>query len=444
VRYTRRFALGAIASAVLAGCGGGGGGADAAGGDPAQAASGGGGGPPSGSGGTGGDPAGQAFSAFGPVVVASGANSSFAPAVARLAGGGNVVLWVSGTEIQGRLTDAAGAPVGNVFVVNPGYTRTLGSVDVAPTTDGGFVVAWSLQTDLPNLQLFDVMAVQARRYDGSASPVWEARATGVFPSMGRVMIEPAGDGFLIGWTARMTASAQEEAWLGLLSASGSQVGDQVPVGVPGGSAADEVLGIAPLTDGTLVAVWRRHTFDPHRYTMYMRRFAADLNPLTSPIALPGFPATTAFPIDAEGLADGNVAIAWGTTGENSRPYVTTAVFTPDGAPISTVQSEVTELPPSDLQVLSFGNNGYGVGWQVVHGGRREISVSQFLWRFSLAGVPAGLPEGLGTRLTYWVSPTSGEYVDAGSGIDFAGGPDGHYVLAYHRATTQADTYLVGR
>jgi hypothetical protein len=440
VRYTRRFALGAIASAVLAGCGGGGGGG---GSDAAPAAGGANVGASSGTGGSGNGPSGQGFTAFGPALVAGNANSSVAPAVARLAGGGNVVLWASGSEVHGRLTDAAGAPAGDVFVVNPGYARPLDSVAVAPAADGGFVVAWSFETDLPNLGVFDVTAVRARRYDASASPVWDELATGTFHNMGRIAIEPAGDGFLLGWTGRLLPTALDEAWLGRIAADGSQVGDQVPVGSPGSGSAEEVLGIAPLADGTVVAAWRSGS-SSGGYTMYMRRFAADLNPLISAVALPGSPPTTAFPIDAEGLADGNVAIAWGTTGENSRPYVATAVFTPDGTLVSAVQTEVTELPASDLQVLSFGNAGYAVAWQVVRIDRREISVTHYLWRFTLAGQPAGLPEALGNRLTYWVSPTSGEFVDAGSGIDFDGGPDGHFVVAYHQADTVANTYLAGR
>jgi hypothetical protein len=374
--------------------------------------------------------------------VASNANSAIAPAVARLTGGGNVVLWASGSEIHGRLTDAAGVSTGDVFVVNPGYTRSLRSMAVAPATDGGFVIAWTYETTQP-FNPETVTVVQARRYDAEGSPLWEEHATGSFHNLDGIRIEAAGDGFLLGWTGGIASTEPDEAWLGRISAEGAQVGDQRPVGVPG-SGPDEVVGIAPLADGTIVAVWRHRTSSTGSHTMYMRQLTADLEPLTSPVALPGFPSRTAFPIDAEGLVDGNVAIAWGATGENSRPYVTTAVFTPAGVPVSTVQADVTELPPSDLQVLSLGNGGYAVAWQVVRAGSRETSVSQFLWRFSLAGAPAGLPEGLGTRLTYWVSPTTGEFVDAGSGTDFDAGPDGHYIVAYHQANTRADTYLAGR
>lgn len=431
MQYTRRLALGAIASAVLAGCGGGGGG-----GDPAPSAgagaSGGATGPASGSGSTAGNPSGQPSTTFGPTLVARNASAMSAPAVARLAGGGSVVLWVEGQEIHGRRADAGGAFIGDEFVVNPGYGRALGQMAVAPTADGGFVVAWVMETELPFTQFSSVQTIQARRYDAAATLAWEARATGTFHSVSGIRIEPAGDGFLLGWIARPFLTAPDEAWLGRIAANGSQVGDQVPVAVPGGGA-DEAIGIAPLPNGNLVAVWRRRSLDTGVRTMFMRHFAGDLNPLAPAVALPGAMATTAFPVDAEGLPDGNVAIAWGSTGQNTRPFVSTAVFTPAGVPVSSVQSEVNELPVSDLGVVPLGA-GYGVAWQVVRLGPAGNTASQFLWRLGPRGAPLAAPEGLGTRT---ISAD-------GSGADFAGGADGRVVLAYHQAGTTAETWLAGR
>lgn len=436
MQYSRRSALGAITSAVLAGCGGGGG----RGGDPAPspgvgAGAGAGTGSASGSGGTAGNPSSPPALAtpFAPTLVTRDANTLYAPAIARLGGGGSVVLWVEGQEIHGRRADAGGAFIGDEFVVNPGYARVLGQMAVAPTADGGFVAAWVMETEQPFTQFASVQTIQARRYDASANPVWEARATGTFHSVSGIRIEPAGDGFLLGWIARPFLTAPDEAWLGRIAANGLQVGDQVPVAVPGGGV-DEAIGIAPLANGNLVAVWRRHSLDTGVRTMFMRHFAGDLDPLAPAVALPGAMATTAFPVDAEGLPDGNVAIAWGSTGQNTRPFVSTAVFTPAGVPVSSVQREVNELPVSDLQVLSFGSAGYGVAWQVVRLGPAGNTASQFLWRLGPQGAPLAAPEGLGTRT---ISAD-------GSGADFAGGADGRVVLAYHQAGTTAETWLAGR
>lgn len=458
---TRRLALGALFGAVLTGCGGGGGdsagntggsGTPAAGGGAGAAPASGSGGPaaapvPSPSAPT---PSPQAFSEFGPSVVASNASSEVAPAVARLADGGNVVLWVQDQEIRGRLTDAAGAPVGDVFTavaatVENGNRLGLGSVSVAPAGDGGFVIAWRRETTRPTTQFHAVTAVQARRFTRSASPVWEAQASaGLYSSVSRPVIEPQGDGFVLAWIGEQILPAPRWAYLQRITGDGTRLGSDVRA--DSASGPQEHVGLAPLADGTLVAVWHQHvSTNPNTHTLHMRRFAPDLAPLTAPTQLPGFPSRIVFPVDAEALADGNVAIAWGATGENTRPFVRTAVFTPDGQAVSAVQENVLELPPSELRVLSFGESGYGVVWQVENAGSRQVSASLFLQRMGLAGDLLGTPpQEFDRRLTFWVSPTTGATVRAGSGIDVKGGDDRHFVAAFHRADENPNTYLMGR
>lgn len=458
MRCTRRLALGALFGAVLSGCGGGGGGSgDAGSSSTPLAGTGAGAAPASASGGAGTGPGSssapapspQAFRAFGPSLVASNASDRDAPAVARLADGGNVVLWVQGNAILGRLTDAAGALVGDAFTAVEaaaagGGPLGLGDVAVAPASDGGFVVAWRRETSRPTTQFDSATAVQAKRFTRTAAPVWEAQASaGLYSSVSRPAIDSQGDGFVLAWIGEEALMAPTWAYLQRLSGDGTRLDADVRVDDASGPQAH--VGLAPLADGTVLAVWHQRDFtDPTTHTHHMRRFAADLAPLTGPTALPGFRSQTAFPVDAEALADGRVAVAWGATGENTRPFVRTAVFTPDGQAVSAVQESVLELPPSDLRVLSFGASGYGVAWQVENAGSRQISASLFLRRFSLSGAALDEPQEVQRRLTFWVSPTVGTTVRAGSGIDMKGGADGHFVAAFHRADENANTYLMGR
>jgi hypothetical protein len=455
MQYSRRSALVAlVSSAVLAACGGGGGGGgDAAaltGGD--GGGGGGGGGPASGSGGGGGGPGtpAQSFGAFDPVVVASNASSGHAPTAARLAGGGNVVLWMQDNDIRGRLTDAAGQPVGDVFTAVPASfegSRLLGTgaFSVAPTGDGGFVLAWTRETTRPVSQLHAVVAVQAKRFSSTGAPVWESQVSeGLFSGASNPTIQPLGDGFVVGWTGETVLSAPLQAFLQRVAADGTRSGPQVVV-TSDTSGDDDRIAVAPLQDGTTVAVWRHRTSGNVTHSFLMRRFDAALNPLTAPTPLPGFASGTGFPVDAKALDDGNVAIGWGASGENTRPFIRTAVFTPDGAQVSALQETVLEVPPSDVFVLPFGPSGYGVAWQVVLATPRYTASNVWLWRFDAAGAPAGAPQQIATRNTWWVSPTSGAAVTAGEGLDLDSGDDGHFIAAFHGATgEQANSYLMGR
>lgn len=459
MQTSRHRALSVLFAAALSACGGGGGDSGAVpsdsaglGSDPAASAS---GGSPSAqapappSGGAAPVPApapgAQAFSAFDPVVVASSANPFHAPAVARLAGGGNVVLWAEGGQLMGRRTDAGGAAMGDPFAIGS-TSQASGGFSVAPAPDGGFIVVWVVETLQPMTQFHAVSAIQARRYSPAGDLVWESRVNeGLFHAIGQPVARPTADGgFVVGWTAKVFLTAPEEGYLQRLAADGSRSGPQSGLGI-GGGTVQEHLSLAVLPDGSTFVAWRQRLPGGNSFTFQSRRFGADLAPLTEAAAFPGFASSTPFPVEVAALDDGNVAAAWGASGASTRPEVRVAVLSPQGRAVSAVQaSEVLEFAPSDVDVVSFGPSGFGVAWQLVRGGSRETSATISLWRFDGAGLPLGSPQDIDRRLVQWVSPTTGFAVQAGAGFDLHGGADGHWILAFHRADERANTYLTGR
>lgn len=454
----RRFVLAAAVAVVLSACGGGGGGdGDGAGGALNGGASGGGaasagGSPALGSGSVSGGgaspaptPTAQAFSAFGPVVVGSSTSNFHSPATARLAGGGNVVLWVEGSQIMARLTDAGGAPIGVAFAVNPGHTLGVSGLSAAPTADGGFAVAWALETTRPMSQFHAVYAIQLKRFTSAGDASWESQVnSGLFHSVARPVVKAAPGGFLVGWTSKQVLTYPEQAFLQRISAGGARVGEQVSVsGAP--SDPHEHLSIAPLQDGSVLAVWRQRSIPPDEYSLYTRRFSADLAPLTSAAQLPGTTSPGAFPVDAEVLSNGSVALAWGATAASGTPEVRSAVLAPDGSFASAVQATPSEATVTDVVALPFGDTGFGVASQILRTGPQFVNASVRLQRFDLSGAPLDALTELVVRQTFRADPATGAILDAGFGFDIAGGPDGHVVAAFKRADDlQANTYLMGR
>ena len=454
-RCARHFLLAAAIAVVVSGCGAGGGdgasgagapdsGGSASGGGPASAGA----SPATGSGSGGGTspvPTAQAFSAFDPVLIGSSTSSFHPPATARLAGGGNAVLWIQGTQLMARLTDAGGAPTGAAFVVSAGQTRTPFTFSVAPADDGGFIVAWIFETIPPQSQFHAVTAVQAKRFTAAGDTLWEARVNeGLFHGINGPVVKATADGFVVGWSSKLVLTAPDQVFLQRLSADGERIGGQVALGDTTAQSQTN-LSVAPLQDGSVLAVWRQRSFPEDIYSIYTRRLSADLAPLAPPTRLAGTGSPGAFFVDAETLSNGNAALAWGATADSGSSEVRSAVLAPDGSFASAVHATPAEAMVTGVAVLPFGDTGFGVVSQILRTGPQFVNASLQLQRFRPSGAPLDALGELVVRQTFRADPDTGVVLDAGTGFDIAGGPDGHVVAAFKRVDqTQANAYLMGR
>ena len=355
-----------------------------------------------------------------------------APSVARLAGGGNVVAWVEGGSVRARLTDAAGALVGDPFTVGALVNHAAGqSVTAAP--DGGFLVLWIVETEKAQSQFSGSVGIRARKYSANGTAQWETLVSdGTQQVLDRAVARATPNGFVVGWTLKALFPMPSQGAMRLLAADGTPVGSPVAVSQTDGA---QQLSVAPLQDGSFLAVWRSFLSNSAVYT---RRFDAALVPIAPGLPVPGTESAT--DVSAETLADGNVGLAW-SAGANE---VRSAVLSPVGTLVSAPQVSATRLAPSSLAVLPFGTSGFGVAWQVLDGNYRSNSAEIWLRHFALAGTALDEPVQVESRLTFVVSGVTGASVTAGSGYGICSGPDGHFVAAFQRAGAQADTYLMGR
>ncbi len=437
----------AVLAIALAACGGGGGG-DAGGG---AGGGGGGGGGPGGPASAGGPPSATggpaAFNAFAPVIVATGADSFHAPRVVRLDDGRQVVAWRQGVDLLARFVAVSGTP-GETFVIHRGGNRmAAGMAALAPAPGGGFVVAWSYEAAIAETQFSATWMVQARRYDAGGAPLWEQPLGSTQRhSVSSIDIEPTADGgFIAGWSGKPLLTAPSRGFLRRLSGDGAPVGGEVPV-TPTGNPFQEELAVAPLPDNTMLAVWRQQEFGSRGpgYFVATRRFSAANEPLGDVTTVEGFnglPATQPFDLDAATLANGNVGLAWGGTDAVGAEQVHAAVLTPAGTLASPVTTAAADWPVEGVTLVPLGTGGFGAAWQTVRAGPREHTAWIRLQRFDNAGAAQGGAELVSTRLTYWVSPTTGTAVDAGRGFHLHGRADGHFAGTYHAAGEQANTYV---
>lgn len=437
LRVTRRHALATLAGSLLAACGGGGGG-DTPG-------SGGTGTPATGQGpGTGGTRGGAAFSAFGPVRLATDADFP-TPAVARLAGGGSVVFRVergTGTArvLMGQRLDAAGALQGPAFVVRE-EPNGLYDVVAAPQADGGFLVAWLNADLLAQTAGATVIAVRTRRYEADGSLVGESIVTpGLVYAVNGLGLVPTADGAVIAWSARVARTAPHQAFLRRLDGSGAPAGGVVTV-TEALTGDQEDVSLAVLADGTVLAAWQLLTPGRVTYDVQTRHFAADLTPLSPAATVDGSQDTARMDLSVAPLPDGNAAVAWASTNGTA---VRSAVVTPAGAVIAAPQAITAAWPVRGVVAVPRAD-GFGVAWQEFRGGPREGTMWLRLQPYASTGEPAGAAaELVPARLTFWVSPTVGTTVSTGEGFALAGGADSHVVGAFHGAMEQPETYAFGR
>lgn len=454
----RRLALVAFAALWLSACGGGGG-------DGTQLAAGGGSGlgTPLGlaSGSAAPTPTSAAsFSEFGPVRIASPVAAT-APATARLAGGGNVVVWTTdgGRAVWAQTTTPAGVPVGSPLAVHQPNTQPVPALSVAATADGGFIVAYVVSDSAPTTQFAAVQGIQVRRYGPDGTLLSDTRANDQAPNYGSdghlysvdpgLAIKPLPDGgFVVGWTGEVALVAPHWGFLQRLAADGSRVGPMVVIG--GGSPEVTQLTPAVLPDGTVVAVWQQQDFasSGSTYSIHSQHFGTGSAPLSAPAALAGTSRSARFPVGATALVNGSVAVAWAhADGVMAQTHST--LISADGAPTAPVSTTAWPITtpatssPSDVAVVPLAD-GFGVLWQLFTSNYRAGSGKIFVQRHDGAGAATGPYSLLVDRPTWWVSATTGANASVSERFSADGGPDGHFTAAYGLADDVGNAYLLGR
>ena len=117
------------------------------------------------------DGTGETAADFVAEVIVGNAGDLSAPDVAALTDGRFIVVWVNGDndDIEGRIVDAVGNPIGSVFTID-----SSGGDDDAPRVaalpNGGFIVTWANDGGNIAPETNDNDAVLARRFDSSGAP----------------------------------------------------------------------------------------------------------------------------------------------------------------------------------------------------------------------------------------------------------------------------------
>jgi len=232
-----------------------------------------------------GDGSGRRFSAAGDAlggefpVNTTTAGGQISPAVASEGAGGFVVAWkgpgASGagdvTTAWARRFDAAGAPLGNDFVVGSSPIATTEAPALAVAPDGAFLVAWGTYSNAAGAFSGDV---RARRYGPDGAPRGgEFVANETIPG---AQTEPAAavgaDGdVIVAWTSYAADTGERDIFARRFDADGQPLGGdfRVNTAVEGIQSTPSVACDAA---GDCVVTWHSNTPNRTEFDVYAQRF----------------------------------------------------------------------------------------------------------------------------------------------------------------------------
>lgn len=249
-------------------------------------------------------------------------NNQAAPAVARTAGGGFVVVWTSfgqdgdGSGVIGRRFNAAGLFEGAEFVVNAYTTGSQTGPAVASDANGRFVVVWQGSQD------GSFSSVHAQRFDASGVREGSELQVNTYTTGGQVNPAVASDAdgnLVVVWTG---AGAGDNVGIfgQRYSSSGAPSGGEFRVNSYA-AAGQYWPAVASDASGAFVVAWQSGMGqDGGGQGVFAQRYDADAVAQGSEFSVNTYTTSNqTFPSVAS-AADGRFVVVWGSAGQDGSGY----------------------------------------------------------------------------------------------------------------------------
>lgn len=289
--------------------------------------------------------------------------------VAGTTNGGFVVTWTSERQdgsydgVYAQRFDAEGAKVGAEQLINSTTSSYQRRSSVTATSDGGYIVAWESY-----LQDGSSFGIYARKFDENGNAVTAELPvnshTDGYQRLARVS-ELSDGRFVVVWDSDGQDGSNQGIYGQVLASDGSKIGGEFQV-------HDNVLNsqiepdIAALNDGGFVVVWQdgSEAFSAGAgHDVAARIYDANGQPVGSSFRVNNtlYDGNQTSPA-IEALPDGGFFVVWGSEADNSvYGQKFDASGNSSGAPITIAETTVTEDWEPQLTVLEDG--GVAVTWQ---------------------------------------------------------------------------------
>lgn len=209
------------------------------------------------------------------------------PAVAALAGGGFVVVWVSeqqrfenSVDVMGRLFDANGSPVSSEFRINTD-NNVCANPTVAAATDGGFVVVWAERDRLNRNNGWDIW-LRPFTAGGGGGAVRRVN-THLYGDQFLPTVTASGTDLLVAWTSLGQDGSEEGIFARFVNMDGFALSDEMRINTVTASKQMHPA-VAPNGAGRFLVVWTSFGGGPNSFDLKAQRLVSTQQPLVAPAA----------------------------------------------------------------------------------------------------------------------------------------------------------------
>ena len=289
------------------------------------------------------------------------------PDIARLPGGGFVVVWTSEgqdpdlsyTGIVGRRFDALGLPLGDEFQVNGSTTGAQYESAIDSDATGRFVVVWSSNADPANSHNADVYA---RCFDAAGAPLGPEIQVNTFTNSYQILpdvgMSDAG-GFVVVWSSipHMANPPEDGDQGGVFGrvygnaanpCSNPAAGGQFPVNAY--TTGDQRLASVSMNggDAEFVVAWTGTGQSEPLTDVFGRRFEANGTPMGDEILLnESTPGAQLIP-DVAAAGNGDFVVTWMSIGGEG-----SSLRDPDGVFVRSYNAGAGGVLSTELQVNTY-------------------------------------------------------------------------------------------
>jgi hypothetical protein len=196
-----------------------------------------------------------------------------------------VVIWIgeqqrfeNSVDVYARVFTANGAAASGEILVNSG-TNVCANPSVAPSSDGGFMVAWMQKDTLVRSNSWDVVA---RPFSGNGfGGVTRRVNTHLYGDQLAPKVSASGSDYLVAWTSMAQDGSREGIYGQFLRSDGSPAGSEFRANTT--TVSQQIQpAVASDGEGRFLALWTGFVGGAASFELQAQRYAIDQAPLSPP------------------------------------------------------------------------------------------------------------------------------------------------------------------
>jgi len=296
------------------------------------------------------------------------ASDQYFPTIGALADGGFIIGWTSlnpagFNTLVGQRFDTDGTRIGDEIQLSRSAVSGADTAAITGLADGGFVISW---TGADN----NGLGVRAQRFDANGASIGAEQTVNssmIFDQSSSSIASLAGGGYAITWTDQIRKgdiNGNDTIKAQAFGANGARIGGEITVStsISGHPIEPTITG---LSNGGFLVSW---TLEGRGAGVFAQLFDANGASVGSEFRVDTEPSFYKRAPSATALADGGFLITWtdpsGTLGDTSLTAIKARLYDAAGAPVGDefLVNSQTLNGQTESAVTGLVNGGFAVSW----------------------------------------------------------------------------------